>query len=86
MTSALYRGRKMKMIFHFKSTFQFNLNLLPVQKHIGHSKLSLALVSVTMTTGICSEWTRRVGKQICSNVLEKYFLIDSIGEENSLSL
>ena len=38
MTSALYRGRKMKMVFHFKSTFQFNLNLLPVQKHIGHSK------------------------------------------------
>ena len=36
-----------------------------------------------MTTGICSEWTKRVGKQICCNVLEKYFLIDHIGEETS---
>lgn len=35
-----------------------------------------------MTTGICSEWTRRIRKQICFSLLEKYFLVDSVGEEN----
>lgn len=77
MTSALYRERQMKMIFHFKSTFQFNLPSLLVQRHLGHSK--------TLTcTCLCYHgsknllWMdRRVGKQICFDLLETYFLFDN---------
>lgn len=46
MTSALYRERQMKMILHFKSTFQCNLTPLLVQKHLGHSKNSYMLLSL----------------------------------------
>lgn len=66
-----------EMIFHFKSTFQFNLTPLLVQKHLGHSK------TLTCSCLCCHGnknlfWMdRRVGKQICFYLLETYFLIDN---------
>lgn len=58
---------------HFSSISPFFL----YKSILGTQKLLLALVSVTTTTGICSEWTGRIEKQICFNLLEKYFPVDS---------